>query len=152
GALAIADVLGIYGREDVYFASYWRYPEIDQPGYYAFKMYTNYDDNGGRFGDTSVQAVSIDPDKVSAFASVDGKSGNLMVMLINKDPGGEAQIKLNVDNFSFAAGRTATLYRYSQAQVTGITREAITLDDAGMLKLPAYSISLIVVDRQQAAG
>ncbi|MCL5996496.1 MAG: Ig-like domain-containing protein, partial [Chloroflexi bacterium] len=49
GALAIADVLGIYGREDVYFASYWRYPEIDQPGYYAFKMYTNYDDNGGRF-------------------------------------------------------------------------------------------------------
>ena len=35
GALALADVLGILGREDVYLANYWRYPEPQSPGFFA---------------------------------------------------------------------------------------------------------------------
>jgi len=32
GALAIADILGVFGREDVYLANYWRYPDQGSPG------------------------------------------------------------------------------------------------------------------------
>ena len=46
GALAIADVLGIYGREGVDAAAYWRNPPVGSPGCFAFKMHGNYDGAG----------------------------------------------------------------------------------------------------------
>jgi hypothetical protein len=75
GALAIADVLGIFGREDLYYASYWTHPPIDNPGFFAFKMYTNYDDQGSRFGDTSVWSQSSDDSVISSYAALDSKTG-----------------------------------------------------------------------------
>ena len=143
GALAIADVLGIYGREDVYFATYWRYPELNQPGFFGFRMFTNYDGKGSDFGDTSVRASSFDQDKVASYASLDSKTGKLMLMLINKDPDNEAQIKLNIKGFT-PSGK-GDLYRYSQAQIKAITHDALTFSDGNMV-LPAYSISLVILE------
>ena len=41
GALAQADVLGIFGREGLDLATLWGPPEINQPGMFAFRMYRN---------------------------------------------------------------------------------------------------------------
>ena len=62
GALAIADVLGIFGREGVQLAAYWRHPAAGSPGYFAFKMHGNYDDAGSSFGGTAVAATTSDVD------------------------------------------------------------------------------------------
>jgi len=65
GALAQADVLGIFGRERVDLATLWGPPASTDPGAYAFRVYRNYDGAGGRFGNTGVKAASGNQDQVS---------------------------------------------------------------------------------------
>jgi hypothetical protein len=112
GALAIADVLGIYGRENLYAAAYWTYPPVDSPGFNAFKMYTNYDDQGGRFGGqdagTSIQTLSDDPDHVTSYAAIDTSGKQLYLMLINKDP--QAAVNAQIDLSGFPYTSQAELY------------------------------------------
>jgi len=144
GALAIADVLGVFGREDVYLANYWRYPALGSPGFYAFKLFMNYDDHGGRFGDTSVQALSSAPDQVVAYASLNSANDRLTLMLVNKDPNNEMAVNLDIKNFSHNSA--ATLYRYSAADLGGIVSAPLVLDQQGAMTLPAYSISLLVIE------
>ena len=146
GALAIADVLGIFGREDVYLAGYWRYPELGSPGFYAFKMFMNYDDRGGRFGDTSVQAISDAPDQISAYAGMNSTNDRLTLMLVNKNPDNDMTATLDIKNFNPKG--TATLYWYSPARPDGIVSAPLALDQLGVVMLPAYSISLLVIEAQ----
>ncbi len=84
GGLAIADVLGIYGRENVYLANYWAFPNKDSPGYLAFKLYRNPDGRGNGFGDMACAATSADGDRLSCYAATDSRTGELTLMLINK--------------------------------------------------------------------
>jgi hypothetical protein len=144
GALAIADVLGIFGREDVYLANYWRYPEQGSPGFYAFKLFMNYDDRGGHFGDTSVQAISDLPDQISAYAGLNSAKDRLTLMLVNKDPSNDMAVNLDLKNFDNDG--TATLYRYGAANSGGIISTPLALDNQGAVTLPAYSISLLVFE------
>jgi hypothetical protein len=144
GALAIADVLGIFGREDLYYAAYRQYPSLSSPWFYAFKMYTNFDDNIGRFGDTSVSAQSGDVDTLSSYAALDSTSGDLHVMLINKlvDSDIVAQIELG----DFTPESSAALYRYDATHPEGI--EYSTIDAASedlWVNLPPYSITLLIL-------
>ncbi len=82
GGLALADVLGIFGREGVYMASKWD-PINDDFGGAAYKLYVNYNNQGGTFGNTSVQASTNDNAVLSTFASTD-EQGNLHIIVINK--------------------------------------------------------------------
>lgn len=147
GAVTIADILGIFGREDLYFAAYWRYPELNSPGFYAFKMYTNYDDQGIRFGDTSVLAQSEDVDSVASYAALDSKTGNLNLMLINKKP--KTAIKTQVKLTGFVGNGTAAQYRYDPSNLKEIVKSNETIGAAGFtMNLPAYSITLLVIPKK----
>jgi len=84
GGLAVADALGIFGREDLYLADYWAYPDKDSPGYLAFKLYRNADGRGNGFGDVSCAASSADQGRLSAYAASDSRTGELTLMLVNK--------------------------------------------------------------------
>jgi hypothetical protein len=147
GALAIADVLGIFGREDVYLAAYWRYPELNSPGFYAFKMFMNYDDRGGRFGDTSVQASSSLPDVISVYGGLNQAKDQLTLMLINKDP--QTNMTATLDLHNIAATGKAMLYSYSAANSNAIASASFSIETQSMVVLPAYSISLLVIEAQQ---
>ncbi len=143
GALAIADVLGILGREDIYFAAYWRVPPLNSPGYNAFKLYTNFDGQGSRFGDTSVLALAEDGDKVSSYAAIDSKTGNLHVMLVNKGLEGETAVQIDLNNFT--PQPQATQYQLRNG-VPGV--ELTAVDGAATsfaTSLPPYSITLLVL-------
>jgi hypothetical protein len=79
GALAQADILGIFGREGLDLATLWNYPDTNtnlgyensetQPGAYAFRLYRNYDGAGGKFGDVSVSAASADQSQLAIYAA-----------------------------------------------------------------------------------
>ncbi len=146
GALVIADVLGIYGREDVYMAAYWRNPSLNSPGYNAFKMYTNYDDNGSKFGDTSVFAESSDYDAVSSYASIDSESGNLHIILINKLPNNELEVQLNIEGY--LPIQAASMYRYDEVNPDQIIGSDIELPTDMLFSLPPYSITQIILQPQ----
>jgi hypothetical protein len=148
GALAIADVLGIFGREQVYFAAYWMFPPPDSPGFHAFKMYTNYDGRGARFGDVSVLAQSTDQDVVSSYAALDSETGNLHLMLINKQPQDGMLLQLRLAAFNPKA--TASQYRYEQSNSHTIAASTIeNVSNQFDMLLPPYSITLLVFEPAQ---
>ena len=79
GGIAQADVLGIFGREDVFAATIWHLGgEKHLFVHGAVEMYRNYDGKGGAFGDTSIQAVNSDHSKASVYAAVDAGNPNRM--------------------------------------------------------------------------
>ena len=45
-------------------------PDATTPTYKAMKLYRNYDGAKSTFGDTSISAVTPNPDNVAAFAAV----------------------------------------------------------------------------------
>ena len=61
GATAQADILGIFGREGLDYATRWTTPASSTPTFKAMKLFRNYDGNKSAFGDTSVSAVGPDP-------------------------------------------------------------------------------------------
>ncbi|MCP5100796.1 MAG: endoglucanase, partial [Chloroflexi bacterium] len=145
GALAIADVLGILGREDVYFAAYWRFPPAGSPGFYAFKLFTNYDDQGGRFGETAVWTQVEDVNRISSYAATNATTGNLHVMLINKQPQATEAVQIQITNF--VPGNVVHTYQYSPSDLTKIeVISAVMTSNAVDINLPAYSITHLVIE------
>ena len=142
GATAQADILGIFGREGLYMAARWVTPPRGSPAYLAFKLYRNYDDHGGRFGETSVAADAPRPDAVSAFASLRRADRALTVVVINKQLSAAADVSLalghfgpsgRVDGVRLAAGELGPIpsAHYQAGQIAA--------------HLPAQSITLFVV-------
>ncbi len=146
GALAQADVLGIFGREGLDLATLWSPPDGDQPGAFAFRMYRNYDGAGSHFGDTSVQAASSNQDKLAVYAAQRNSDGALTVAVINKTNGPLAGT-LAIAN---AAIQRAAVYRYSPADLAHIEREGdVALTAAGTdIVFGAQSITLLVAPAQ----
>ena len=85
GAIAQADVLGVFGREGVFAASVWLTSQTNTFLFDAFAMYRNYDGRGGAFGDTSIRATTSSVDSRTAYGSVDcGDPARVVVVSINK--------------------------------------------------------------------
>jgi hypothetical protein len=86
GALAQADVLGIFGREGVFAAAVQEKGPGEQRFLRAaFAMFRNYDDDGGSFGEAGLPAQTTDHERTSIYASLDGK-GRVVAVLLNKSP------------------------------------------------------------------
>jgi len=144
GALAQADVLGIFGREGLDLATLWGPPTAGQPGAYAFRMYLNYDGDGAKFGDVSVRAASSDQEKLAIYAARRSSDGALTLMIINKT--GQA-FESTVSLANFAHGSTAEVYRYSSASLSAIVHAADqTVGATGFTgTFPANPITLVVL-------
>ena len=143
GALAQADLLGIFGREGLDAANLWGPPKPTDPAAFAFRMYRNYDGMGGVFGETAVQAVSADQSKLALYAAVRSDL-NLTLMAINKT-GDDLSTMVNLANF--AGGTAAKVWRYSAAQSSAIAPQpdAPVSGNSIDMVFPANSITLVVV-------
>jgi hypothetical protein len=119
GALAQADILGVFGREGLDLATLWAPPSASQPGAYAFRMYRNYDGAGSRFGETSVSATSADQDKLSVYAAERASDVALTVMVINKS-GQDLSSSLTLRG---TLGPKFQVYQYSAADLSAIVRQ-----------------------------
>jgi hypothetical protein len=145
GALAQADVLGIFGREGLDLATLWGPPDSSTaPGIFAFRMYRNYDGAGSTFGETSIRAASADQDKLAIYAARRIGDGALTLMMINKT--GQA-LTSTVTLTNYQPGATAQVYRYSAVNLAAIVHEPNQVVSAGGFTsvFPANSITLIVI-------
>ena len=144
GALAQADVLGIFGREGVDLATIWDAPSANEPGAFAFRMYRNYDGQGAGFGETSVSASSADQGQLAIYASRRGADGSLTLIVVNKT-GGDLTSGIALSGFGPAA--TARVYRYSPANLGAIVRQPDqALSASGFsATFPASSITLVAI-------
>ena len=121
----------------------------DMPDYVAaaFKLYRNYDGNGGTFGDTSVRATSGDPSKLSVFAAARQSDGALMVMVINKLT---TDLTTNVNLARFRPVSRAKVYRFSASQLGAIVRQPDLPLGAGgaTATFPGRSVTLLVIPQR----
>lgn len=144
GALAQADVLGIFGREGVDLATLWQPPSPGDPVSYAFRMYRNYDGQGARFGNLSVSAGSSNQDVLSVYAARRSADGALTIMVVNKS--GAAQTSA-LQLSGYDAALTASAFRYSTAQSGAIQQlppQSVT-GTGFTATYPANSMTLFVL-------
>src|SRR5690606_34161655 len=146
GAIAQADVLGIFGRHGVFAATMWRLHEDQQFIYGAFDMFRNYDGNNGSFGDTSIRAATSDIDTTSVYASVDSNEANRMVIVcINKaDEPQTASIEISHPE----ALTTAQVYTLTSTSSTPQRQSDIAVaSNAFSYTMPANSVTTLVLSR-----
>jgi hypothetical protein len=140
GALAQADVLGIFGRERLDLATLWDPMSSTQPGAFAFRIYRNYDNAGSAFGETSVRATSTDQSQLSIYAA-ERNDGKLTVIVINKTANDL------ISSIQLAGYNTAQVYRYSSANLSAIVRQSdLAIGASGFsYTFPANSLTLFVI-------
>jgi hypothetical protein len=143
GALAQADVLGIFGREGLDLATLWDPPTAAQPGAFAFRMYRNYDGAGSAFGDVGVSATSSDQGTVSVYAAQRLADGALTILAINKTALPQTSA-LRIAGFS--AGGAARVYRYAPTNLAAIERlPDVPIGGGATLTWAPQSITLLVL-------
>ena len=147
GALAEADVLGIFGREQLGLATLWAPTKATEPWAYAYRMYRNYDGHGGRFGDTSVRAASSNQGQLAVYAATRGSDGALTILVLNKTG---SSIRSPIRLRHVAGLQAARVFRYSPAHLHEIVRGGALAEDHGRLTTtyPASSITLLVLPRR----
>ncbi len=138
GATAQADVLGIFGREGLDFATRWTAPDRGTPVYNAFLMYRNYDGRRSAFGDISVNAVTPNPDVVSAFAAIRSSDQALTVMIINKSA--PSTVNLRIASFT-----TASVAQRWQLMASNVIERLSDVPPSSTIELVAQSITLFVI-------
>jgi hypothetical protein len=146
-ALAEADVLGIFGFQRVDFANMWNAPAPTDPIAYSFRLYRNYDGQGGQFGNTSVLASSTNQAALSIYGALRSSDGALTLMVINKTT---SPIQTSISLAHFTPGPSAATYSYSGAnlqQISALGKVSIT--PAGFsYNFPAYSATVFVAPVQ----
>ena len=148
GALAQADVLGIFGREGVDLATLWAPPTSGQPVAFAFRMYRT---AGGGFGDVGVDASSTDQGALAVYAAQRSADGAVTVMVVNKADTPQVSA-LTIAGFSPAA--VAAAYRYGTANLSAIVRLADQAVGASgfTATFPPASITLFVIAANPGPG
>jgi len=150
GAIAQADILGIFGRESLDYGMLWGPPALTDPGAFAFKIFLNYDGQGSQFGGTSVSGASSDPDTLSMFAAQRVDSA-LTVLVLNKTTG---DISDSISLANFKPAGTAQVWQYSPSNLAAIVRQTSDINVSGnsvTATFPAYSMTLLVIPQAQSA-
>ena len=146
GAIAQADVLGIFGREGLYAATLWPLESNNSFIYGGFEIFRNYDGTNGSFGDTSIRATNSDPVNTSVYASVDaGNAARMVVVAINKT-GGVLTAGIAVTHAT--QFHTAQVYALTSANSVPqrmLPDINITLTNAFQYSMPANSVSTLVL-------
>ena len=86
GGLAIADVLGIFGKYGVYAAAYWPVESDQSYVRAAYRLFRDYDGAGSRYGNTGVRATTDRVADSSVYAAIAGTDDTtLHLIVLNKN-------------------------------------------------------------------
>ncbi|MBE9096237.1 glycoside hydrolase family 44 protein [Tychonema sp. LEGE 07203] len=149
GALTQADILGIFGREQLDLATLWGPPKSSEPGSYAFRTYLNYDGKGSKYGDTWVRSQSTDQELLSIYGSQRTNDGALTLVIINKT---SKKLTSNLSLKGFKSAGKAQVYTYSEANLQAIVRQDdLAVSGTGFkATYPANSITLVAIPKEKA--
>lgn len=147
GGIAQADVLGIFGREDVFAATLWKLGSTQHSYIYGgFEMFRNYDGANGSFGDTSIRADNTNVADASVYASVDAANPSRMVLVcINKTASAQTAGIQITHTVQFTKAKIFTLTS-AGSQPVQQPDQNITLVNAFQYNMPAYSVTTIVLE------
>jgi len=146
GALAQADVLGIFGREGVFAAALWRLGKTDDRFIRAaLAMFRNFDGQGGAFGDLGLAATTDDPERTSVYASLD-PLGRVVIVALNKS---RSPLLVEMVLKHASPSTHAVVYQLTKARPRPVRVRDMLMAAGGRLRgeLPALSVSTLVLMR-----
>ncbi len=141
GAVAQAELFGIFAREGVDLAARWVAPAAASNVEKAFSLFLDYDGVGSRVQGDSVAATSTNVDQIGAYAFRD-YGRRTFVLLTNKDTSSHSVA------LTFAQGQAGTcaLYGFDASHAVHSTAIACNAGTTATLSaLPAMSASLLVL-------
>jgi hypothetical protein len=155
GALAQADLLGIFGQYGLDLATLWGPPDTSQvPGLMAFEIYRNYDGANSKFGDIALASTSAAQGQLSVYGALRSSDQAVTVVVINKTYGA---LTGTLALANLTATGNAKVYQYSNANLASIVPQAdlpVTAPSGGSTTstiaatFPAASITLFVIPTQ----
>jgi hypothetical protein len=126
--VATAEALGRFGQQGLDYAFYWGDLKEQNPNFWAFRAFRNFDGKGGRFQDISMPVRATE--HVSLFASRDAGQKRVVLVLVNRDAANKAVITVTLPGcapvksaqlFSFSAGSKALSPAPSQVTKNGVS-------------------------------
>jgi hypothetical protein len=145
GAVASADVLGIFGREDVGMASMWELNSDERYTYAAFRAFRNYDGQGATFGDVSVPATSSDQATATVYASTFAAAPNKTVIVaINKSTLAKTAGILVTCSAKLTTAKVYTITAGGGPNTVARADITPAATNAFRYSMPAMSVSVIV--------
>lgn len=145
GAIAEADVLGIFGREDVFAANLWHLGGTDHRFIYGgFAMYRNFDGQGSTFGSKNLAAMTDNVAATSIYASRDEKNPNRITLVVINKKSESVPVQLSVK--SSTSLRQAEVYQLTAGSPAPQKGPTLPVSNNEIVHtLPPHSISTIVV-------
>jgi Glycoside hydrolase family 44 len=154
GGLAQADILGIFGREGLFAATFWpqaavgSYANSGERAYAyvlgAFRLFRDYDGVGNTFGERGLLAHSSDPARASIYASrrADGK---MVLIVVNKT---HAELRATIPMTTGAQPSVVQQFTMREGVPVPQRLADIRVQPGGALTvaLPALSASTLVLD------
>lgn len=150
GAVAQADLLGIFGREGLDMAALWGAPDptTQLPGLEAFLIYRDYDGNGAAFGDMGVQGTSTDETQLAIYPAVRTADNVLTMVVVNKSFNNLTST-IALSNVSVAGNGVGpvAVWQYSNANLKAIVAmpSVQVLGNTVTETYPAQSITVLAV-------
>jgi mannan endo-1,4-beta-mannosidase len=110
GGLATADVLGVFGKYGVDYATFWQLETTSNYVASAYNLYRNYDGNNSKFGDTKIDTENSNIVDSSMYAAITGaNTSKVDIIVINK----------NFDNDLTGSFKVYSPVNYTSGQVWG---------------------------------
>ncbi len=145
GTVAVADVLGIFGRDNVAMATYWPLNSDETFAYVGIRVFRNFDGAGGTFGDTSISATSSSAELASVYASIDsGDVNRVVIVAINKATKTTNAAMTVAHPKSFSKLKVYTVTATGGANIVAGADVSAVAANAFNYAMPAMSVSVLV--------
>jgi hypothetical protein len=144
GALAVADVLGVFGREGVGLATYWALGQSETFANIAFRAYRNYDGANGAFGDISMFASTSDVATATVYASMDAANPSRVVLVAVNKATNARTAGITIAHPTMFSSLQVYTVTAAGAQVSAGTAVAARATNAFNYTMPAQSVSVLV--------
>ena len=146
GGIATADVLGIFGKYGVYFASFW--PGNSNTSYVqaAYRIFRNYDGAISTFGDASTPARTSDSVNTSIYSSVKTGTNEIHLIAINKNLNSSKTANFTIQHNKSVLSGNAWILDNSGTQIRNAGSIASIQNNTFSYTLPAGSVCHFVLE------
>jgi hypothetical protein len=148
GGIAMADVLGIFGKNGVYMANYWKTVSLEKSQYSsaAAKIFNNYDGKNAKYGNTSVKTETSDTENSSVYGSVYTDSdNNLHLIAINKNFDFDMDAVINIAGSTNYTSAKVWAFDSASSAITERQGVATINGNTFTLNIPKLTVAHIVL-------
>ncbi len=143
GALALANILGVFGREGLDLACYWTYPKPGSLASLAYALYRNADGAGAAFGDSVLDVTWSGPadlrEHVAIYAARDTARQVVTVMALNQSALPRT-VRLTCKGIAITTGKSYSIDAHTNG-IQPMAQAPVVQEDEAHLVLAPRSIS-----------